>query len=140
MQAEGEHQSRIFDSEFRAENLRFKASDDMPGYEVSPGTNFSIFLVFDDSAKQQQIFEKLLEGGQVQFPLENNFGMLTGQIQSAVDVSATLNGLSVNRGRTVARPYKNSKFPHLTLYRFINQCIEYPHGDHYRLIREWHRK
>jgi len=77
LQVEGEHQNRIFDSEFRAENLRFKASDDMPGHEVSAGTNFSIFLLFDDADKQKQIFDSLSQGGQIQFPLENNFGMVT---------------------------------------------------------------
>lgn len=67
---------RIFDSEFRAQNLRFKASDDMPGHEVAVGSNFALFVTFSDHEEQQQVFNKLADGGQVQFPLENNFGML----------------------------------------------------------------
>lgn len=76
-----EHQDRIFDSEFRAENIRLKASDDMPEYGVTAGTNFAIFVPFADHAKQQKVFDKLAEGGQVQFPLENNFGMVVDKYQ-----------------------------------------------------------
>jgi len=71
------NEARIFDSEFVAENVRFKASDDMPGHEVTVGGNFAIFGTFSDHAEQKAIFAKLAEGGQVQFPLENNFGMLS---------------------------------------------------------------
>ena len=70
------NQDRIFDSEFRADNIRFKASDDMPGNEVAVGTNFALFVTFSDHAEQKNVFDKLAEGGQVLFPLENNFGML----------------------------------------------------------------
>lgn len=76
-----EHHNRIFDSEFRAENIRFKASDDMPGQPVAKGGNFAIFVTFSDQAEQQQAFNKLAEGGQVQFPLENNFGMVVDKFQ-----------------------------------------------------------
>ena len=71
-----EYQDRIFDSEFRAENIRFKASDDMPGQEVAIGANFALFVTFSNHAEQKQVFNKLAEGGHIQFPLENNFGML----------------------------------------------------------------
>lgn len=82
----GEHfpagnEERIFDSEFVAENVRFKASDDMPGHEVTVGGNFAIFVTFTDHAEQKTVFEKLSEGGQVQFPLENNFGMLVDKFK-----------------------------------------------------------
>ena len=74
--AQPEHRSRVFDSEFVAENIRFKASDDMPGHEVSKGSNFAIFVHFSDQMEQKHVFDKLSEGGNIQFPLENNFGML----------------------------------------------------------------
>ena len=76
-----EHHDRIFDSEFRADNVRFKASDDMPGYEVAAGSNFAMFVTFSDHAEQKRVFDKLAEGGQIQFPLENNFGMLVDKFQ-----------------------------------------------------------
>lgn len=69
-------EDRIFDSEFSAGNVRFKASDDMPGNEVDVGSNFAIFVTFSDHDEQKKVFEKLAEGGQVQFPLQDNFGML----------------------------------------------------------------
>ena len=74
-------QDRIFDSEFRAEGVRFKASDDMPGYEVAKGSNFAIFITFTDHGEQKRVFESLSSGGQIQFPLENNFGMLVDKYQ-----------------------------------------------------------
>ena len=76
-----EHKERIFDSEFRADAIQFKASDDMPGYDVASGSNFAMLVTFSDEAEQQDVFNKLAEGGQVQFPLENNFGMLTDKYQ-----------------------------------------------------------
>lgn len=76
-----EHQDRIFDSEFRAENVRFKASDDLPGHEVAIGSNFALFVTFSDPAERKQVFEKLSEGGHIQFPLDENFGMLVDKFQ-----------------------------------------------------------
>ena len=72
---------RIFDSEFRADKLRFKASDDMPGHEVAVGSNFALFVTFSDRAEQKQVFDNLAKGGHVQFPLDNNFGMLVDKFR-----------------------------------------------------------
>ena len=72
---------RVFDSEFRADNLRFKASDDMPGHEVTAGSNFALFVTFDDRTEQKRAFNNLAEGGHVQFPLDNNFGMLVDKFR-----------------------------------------------------------
>lgn len=76
-----EHKSRIFDSEFRAGDILFKASDDMPGYEIAQGTNFALFIKFTDHDEQKKVFNKLAQGGHIQFPLENNFGMLVDKYQ-----------------------------------------------------------
>lgn len=66
---------RIYNSELKAGDLTIKASDDMPGYEVNAGSNFSLFLTFDDDQTKITTFNKLSEGGQVQFPIDDNFGM-----------------------------------------------------------------
>lgn len=71
-----EHKDRIFDAEFQAEGIRIKASDDQPGQPQTEGNNFAIFVTFTDHDEQKAVFEKLAQGGQVQFPLDNNFGML----------------------------------------------------------------
>ena len=76
MQVPPEHHSRIFDSEFRADGVRFKASDDSPMQPAAVGTNFALFITFSDPVQQKQAFERLSAGGQIQFPLENGFGML----------------------------------------------------------------
>ncbi|WP_420629302.1 VOC family protein [Candidatus Leptofilum sp.] len=70
-------EERIFDSEFKAGSVHFKASDDMPGNEVTVGSNFALFIGSPDADERQRAFEKLSEDGQVLFPLDNNFGMVT---------------------------------------------------------------
>ncbi len=74
--APDKHKDRIFDAELRAENVRIKASDDLPDQPLVKGGNFAVFVTFTDTDEQKQVFEKLSAGGQVQFPLENNFGMV----------------------------------------------------------------
>lgn len=74
-------QDRIFDAHLEADGIMIRASDDQPGNEVAKGGNFALFVSFSDSAEQQQVFNKLLEGGQVQFPLANGFGMLVDKYQ-----------------------------------------------------------
>jgi len=76
MDVPDEHKDRIFDAEFKAEGIRIKASDDMPGQPSAVGKNFAIFVTFSDHNEQKQVFDKLAKDGQIQFPLENNFGML----------------------------------------------------------------
>lgn len=68
---------RIFNSEFRAGDVFFMASDDLPGHPVTRGTNVALFLVFSDMEEQESVFGRLSEGGKVLFPLANGFGMLT---------------------------------------------------------------
>ena len=71
-----EFKNRIFNSEFRADNLCFMASDDLPGNEVKIGSNFALFVIFSDKIEKEKVFNKLSEGGKVLFPMEKNFGML----------------------------------------------------------------
>ena len=72
-----ESKDRIFDSEFKAGNIHFKASDDSPPNQiVSKGTNFSLFVYFSDTKFKKNAFDKLAKGGSVLFPLGDNFGML----------------------------------------------------------------
>ena len=72
-----EHKHRIFNAEFRAENVFFMASDDLPNHQVSRGSNFALFVIFSKKEEQEKVFSKLSDGGKVTFPLENGFGMLT---------------------------------------------------------------
>lgn len=71
-----EYQHRIFNSRFRAGNVHFMASDDLPGNEVKIGSNFALLVTFSDKAEQKKVFDMLSEGGTVLFPAENDFGML----------------------------------------------------------------
>ncbi len=71
-----EHRSRIFDCELKAENIHFKASDDLPNHAVKRGNNFSLFVTFSESKEKEGVFNKLSRGGNVLFPLDESFGML----------------------------------------------------------------
>ena len=70
------HGHLIFNAEMRAGDLVIKASDNLPGNETITGSNFSLFCNFSDAEKQVSVFNQLLDGGRVMFPLENGFGML----------------------------------------------------------------
>ena len=76
MQVPEEFKDRIFNSELKAGDIRFKASDDLPGYEVTIGNNISLYVLFTDKELRDDAFNKLAEGGKVVFPAEGNFGML----------------------------------------------------------------
>ena len=71
-----EFNNRIFDCELKAGNVHFKASDDLPNRSVKSGNNFSLFLSFTDNQEKKAVFNELSQGGNVLFPLDNNFGML----------------------------------------------------------------
>ena len=68
---------RIFNSEFKAGNIHFKASDDSPPNQtVTQGSNFSLFVSFANKQFKKEAFEALAKAGKVLFPLDENFGML----------------------------------------------------------------
>ena len=71
-----EHENRIFDSELKAGNIHFKASDDLPNYEVQAGNNISLFVSFSDPKERENVFAELAKEGKVLFPLDDNFGMV----------------------------------------------------------------
>ena len=77
MEAPPGFEERIFNSELRASGIQIKASDDLPGFDVNPGNNISLFVVFDDASTKREAFKDLAEGGKVLFPLDDNFGMLS---------------------------------------------------------------
>ncbi len=74
-----EHGDRVFNAMFQLGPLLLRASDDMPGHEVAQGTNISLFVNFESAEEKVNAFNKLAVGGKVQFPIEDNFGMLTDQ-------------------------------------------------------------
>ena len=71
-----EYSSRIFDSEIKAGNILFKASDDLPNHQVKNGNNFSLFVSFSDKKEKENVFNELSKEGSILFPLDENFGML----------------------------------------------------------------
>ena len=71
-----ESKEKVFNSEFRAESVRFMASDNLPPYSTTVGTNFALFIAFSDEQEQESVFAKLSEGGKTLMPLNRGFGML----------------------------------------------------------------
>ena len=69
-------EDNVFNSEFAAGDLRFRASDNMPGSETLAAGNISMYLSFSDADEQKAAFETLSDGGKILFPLEEGFGMV----------------------------------------------------------------
>lgn len=69
-------QNRIFNSELQAGSITIKASDDLPTHPVTAGNNMSLYVGFNDEEQKKEVFQKLSEGGQILFPITENFGML----------------------------------------------------------------
>jgi len=76
MKVAPEHQMRIFDCTFQAENVVLKASDDLPDHFTHAGSNVSMFVAFSDDDERERVFHFLAQGGDVVFPLDETFGML----------------------------------------------------------------
>lgn len=72
-----EASDRIFDSELQADEVIIKASDNMPNAITDVGKNFALFVKFSDGEEQTKVFEALSVGGNITFPLENGFGMVS---------------------------------------------------------------
>ena len=77
-----EYKSQIMHATFQAGELTFMVSDNMPGHQVSGGTNLSLSLNFKTVADIDKIFAALSEGATVTMPLQDTFwgakfGMLT---------------------------------------------------------------
>ncbi|MEM6629557.1 MAG: VOC family protein [Bacteroidota bacterium] len=70
------YQDRIFDATFLAENMCFKASDDLPSHPTYAGSNMSLFVAFTDPEERKTIFQALADQGEILFPLDDNYGML----------------------------------------------------------------
>ena len=79
MPVPSEVEHRVFDSEFKAEGVHFKASDDLPSHQVTKGTNMSLFVSFSNKEERKEVFNKLAKQGKILFPLDDNFGMVKDQ-------------------------------------------------------------
>lgn len=64
---------RIFNAEFKAQGIGFMASDDLPGSQVTQGSNFAFLVHFDDASEQARIYQHVLEGGTAIMPLPEDF-------------------------------------------------------------------
>ncbi len=77
-----DHKQLIFNAEFRADDVCFGASDNMPNDTLAVGRNFALFVEFSEGAEQEKVFAKLADGGNIMMPLADSpggarFGMLT---------------------------------------------------------------
>ncbi len=84
METSDENKQRIMHAEFKSDEIYFMASDSMPDQPTQPGSIVQLSLNLDDATEQENIFNRLSEGGQVLMPLEDtfwgaSFGMLIDQ-------------------------------------------------------------
>ncbi len=76
-----EHGSRVFNSVFRADDITFMASDNLPEHMLQSGSNFAMFVTFSDPSEQARTFEELGRDGRVLMPLREGFGMLQDRFE-----------------------------------------------------------
>jgi len=69
-----EDKHRIFNAEFRAENVFFMASDDLPNHQVSRGSNFALFVTFSKKEEQEKVFPNCRKAGKSPFRLKMGLG------------------------------------------------------------------
>jgi len=76
-----ESKNRVMHATLKADGFLLMASDSMHRKPVQMGGPVSLSLNFDDKAEQTRVWERLLSGGSVTIPLEEQFwgrfGMLT---------------------------------------------------------------
>ncbi len=71
-----EFQDRIFNSELKTGDITIKASDDLSSNKTADRNNISLYVVFSEKQTKENVFNRLAEGGNVLFPIKDNFGML----------------------------------------------------------------
>jgi PhnB protein len=82
MKSDEKDKDLVIHSEFKAEEIKFMASDTMPGHDVNSGNQVTLSINLTDEKEQKEIFDKLSAGGKINMPLEDTFwgakfGMLT---------------------------------------------------------------
>ncbi|MEM7029595.1 MAG: VOC family protein [Chloroflexota bacterium] len=70
----------VFNSGFQAGDMYFEATDSFPPYEVTPGTNYALFVKLSGDEPLDNIFTNLAaDGGNIMMPLADTgngkFGM-----------------------------------------------------------------
>jgi len=75
MNVSSEFENRIFNADFEAGGIQFKASDDLPDHPVTQGSSISLFVTFKDREERENSFNQITEAGKVLFPLDDGFGM-----------------------------------------------------------------
>ncbi|MEJ7737544.1 MAG: VOC family protein [Chitinophagaceae bacterium] len=76
------YKDKIMHSTFEFDDNVIMVSDSMPGNETTKGSNVHLSLDVKDTAKMDEVFNKLADGGKVSMPLQDTFwgarfGMLT---------------------------------------------------------------
>jgi PhnB protein len=67
-------------------------SDAMAGYEVSTKENIQLSIEMDDVVQQEQVFNKMAEGGKATMPLSDQFwGARFGMLQDKFGVAWMFN-------------------------------------------------
>lgn len=78
---EGAQPDWVMHAEFEAFGMKLMMSDGVKAKELE-GNNLALSLVTDNSATQEQIFEKLTQGGRIMTPLADTFwGARFGKVE-----------------------------------------------------------
>ena len=73
MESSESQKDKIMHASFKAGDLHFLVSDTMEGQPVSPGTNLSLSLNFEDVNELNKTFTNLADGGKITMDLQDTF-------------------------------------------------------------------
>jgi len=95
MPVEDEYKNKIMHAELNIGDLKIMFSDGAPHKQINSGDNIQLNLGFEDESKQEEVFNKLAEGGTITMPLEitfwqAKFGMLVDKFGISWMVNCSL--------------------------------------------------
>lgn len=91
MECPPEHKNRVMHGVLKTGDLVLMASDCMPGQAPTMSGAISLCLNFSDKAEQTRVWERLIEGGQITMPLEEQFWGRFGMLKDRFGVDWMLN-------------------------------------------------
>lgn len=82
MKVPDEYADKVMHAELKAGDIVLVASDGMPNHTPTTGDNIHLSIHCDNAGEQDQLFQRLSEGGKIIMPLNetfwgSRFGMLT---------------------------------------------------------------
>jgi PhnB protein len=86
------YKDKLIHAEFRSDEVYLMACDAMPDMDIEYGNNITLSIGLNNVAEQQNVFNKLTQGGEVTMPLQETFwGARFGMLRDKFGIGWMLN-------------------------------------------------